>query len=304
MRALLAASAAIAALSLAACGDDADVTVEADAPAEMTDDSMDDGALADGEDMDVADADTDAADMVAEDDGGMDTAQLYAMPSDTPDNIRRAVESAERSPEMVERDAGRHPAEMLMMASVDEGDHVIEFAGFGQYYTTMLAEAVGPDGQVDVYDLPYTDRFAGEPSRAFDAAHDNVAYHQGEYDEMTLPSDVDEALIVLYYHDLHVSTNTVDIPGFNQKIYDALKPGGTYFIIDHNAPAGTGTSTTDDMHRIDPQVIRDEVTAAGFELVEETDMLSNPDDDYSLGPFDPGIRGMTDRSVFVFRKPG
>ena len=48
----------------------------------------------------------------------------------------------------------RKPAEILRLANIKEGDYVAEIAGFGQYFTTMLVEAVGPQGKVDVYDLP------------------------------------------------------------------------------------------------------------------------------------------------------
>ena len=57
------------------------------------------------------------------------------------------------------------------------------------------------------------------------------------------------------------------------------------------------------LHRIDKQAIIDEVTAAGFELVEDSDLLANPDDDRTLNMRDAAIRGRTDRAVLVFRKP-
>src|SRR5690606_33654819 len=115
------------------------------------------------------------------------------------------------------------------------------------------------------------------------------------------PDDLDAVHIVLYYHDLPL--NDIDTAAFNQKVYDALKPGGIYFIVDHNAPAGTGMELTESVHRIDPDVIRTEVTAAGFELAEDSQLLRNPDDDQTSMVFAPGTRGTTDQSVFVFQKP-
>src|SRR5690606_20836665 len=89
----------------------------------------------------------------------------YAVPADTPAHIRRAVESNDRPAADRARDANRKPAEVLTLAGIEEGDHVIEFAGFGQYYTRMLVEAIGPEGRVDMFDLPYTEQRAGEASR-------------------------------------------------------------------------------------------------------------------------------------------
>jgi predicted methyltransferase len=286
MRALLLTVAA-GALALAACdqADDTAADMDAAPAAEMAEEAPAE--------------DTAAAEPPTEEPA---SAPVYAAPANAPAHIQRAVASAERTPLMTERDFNRKPAEMLMTARVEEGDRIAEIAGFGQYFTTMLADAVGPEGHVYVFDLPYTEERAGEASRAFADAHDNVDYTVVDYNDIELPSDLDAVHIVLYYHDLPL--NDVDTAAFNQKVYDALKPGGIYFIVDHNAPAGTGTELTESVHRIDPQVIREDVTAAGFNLAEESDLLRNPDDDMTAMIFSSGTRGTTDQSVFVFQKPG
>lgn len=218
-----------------------------------------------------------------------------------PDYITKAVASSERPEAMTSRDALRHPAETLALSGIEPGDTVVEFAGFGQYYTTLLSEIVGPNGKVMVYDMPYTDRFAGEPSRAFDAAHDNTEYHQVDYNTISLPRNVDVVYDVLYYHDLVL--NKVDTAALNKKIFDALKPGGVYLIIDHNAEPGSGARDVESLHRIDPEVIRKEVTAAGFVLEEESKLLANAEDDHKQGVFQMSERGTTDQSTFKFVKP-
>jgi predicted methyltransferase len=165
----------------------------------------------------------------------------------------------------------------------------------------MLSEIVGPEGKVDVYDLPYTERFAGEPSRAFAAAHDNVEYHQQPYNDVDWPEGADVVMNVLYYHDL--SFNDVDVPAMNAALYAALKPGGSYLIIDHKAEDGSGRRDVETIHRIDTALIPQELTAAGFELAAESDLLAHPEDERTLMVFDEDIRGVTDRAVFLFRKP-
>lgn len=233
--------------------------------------------------------------------GGPAAAQTYTVPPDTPAHIRAAVESPSRSEEHRERDAARKPAEVLKLAGIEEGDHVVEFAAFGQYYTTMLVEAVGPNGRVDMYDLPYTEEFAGEASRAFDAAHDNAAYHQQDYNDVEFPQDVDAVLNVLYYHDLQ--PNEIDTARLNEKLYEALEPGGAYLIIDHKAEDGSGWRDAGTIHRMGVETIIDEVTAAGFVLEADSDLLAHPEDDRTQMVFTPGTRGATDRAVLLFRKP-
>jgi predicted methyltransferase len=225
----------------------------------------------------------------------------YVLPVDTPAHIRRAVESSTRPEDQSARDPNRKPAETLMLAGIEPGDHVIEVAGFGQYYTMLLAEAVGPEGHVDVYDLPYTEQFAGAASRAFAAAHANVTYHQEDYNAVEFPANVDAVLNILYYHDL--KPNNVDTAAMNAKLLAALEAGGIYLVIDHKAEDGSGWRDAATIHRMGVETIREEVTAAGFELALESDLLANPDDDRTQMVFTPGVRGHTDQAVFVFRKP-
>ena len=45
------------------------------------------------------------------------------------------------------------------------------------------------------------------------------------------------------------------------------------------------------------------MTAAGFELVQESNLLANPADDRKASMRSEGIRGKTDQAVLVFRKP-
>jgi predicted methyltransferase len=215
--------------------------------------------------------------------------------------IDAAVANPARSAEHRARDVNRKPAEVLALSGVKPGDKVVEFAAFGQYFTTLLSDVVGPQGMVYMYDLPYTEARAGAASRAFVAAHPNAKYEVIDYNKVELPQNVDSVWNVLYYHDLPL--NSIDTATLNAKIFKALKPGGTFLIIDHNARPGSGMEDTKRLHRIDPAVIRKEVTAAGFELVQESKLLAHPQDDYTKGPFDPALRGLTDQSIFVFRKP-
>lgn len=229
----------------------------------------------------------------------------YMVPADAPAHIRRAVESDARTEEQRARDSLRKPAEILMLAGVAEGDYVIEFAALGHYYTTLLVDAVGAAGHVEMVDMPWTDRFGGEPARAFAAGHDNATFTQVHYNEMDLPDNVDVVTMVLFYHDLtrESADQSVDTADMNARVFSALKPGGTYLIVDHKAEDNSGWRDATTLHRIDAQTIIDEVTAAGFELSVNSDILANAADDRTLNMRDDAIRGRTDRAVLLFRKP-
>ncbi|MGZ5971415.1 MAG: class I SAM-dependent methyltransferase, partial [Polyangiales bacterium] len=90
---------------------------------------------------------------------------------------------------------------------------------------------------------------------------------------------------------------------FNRAVYERLKPGGYYVIVDHSAAVGAGTSDAQSLHRIEPAFAREEVEAAGFVLDAESTMLANKDDPHSIKVFDPSIKGETDRFAYRFVKP-
>ena len=95
----------------------------------------------------------------------------------------------------------------------------------------------------------------------------------------------------------------VDMAKFDKKVFDALKPGGLFVVIDHVAPAGSGLADTDTLHRIDPAVVKKEVEAAGFVFDGESNALRNPADPHTKAVFDKSIRGHTDQFIYRFRKP-
>jgi predicted methyltransferase len=90
---------------------------------------------------------------------------------------------------------------------------------------------------------------------------------------------------------------------FDQLVFDALKPGGIYLIVDHEAEPGSGTRDTATLHRIDVETVKKEVLAAGFVLVGSSDLLRQPGDAHAVKVFDPSIRGRTDQFLLKFRKP-
>ena len=104
------------------------------------------------------------------------------------------------------------------------------------------------------------------------------------------------------YHDYHNFMSPDEMLAFDKNVYAALKPGGVFVVVDHVAPAGSGFSDTNTLHRIDPLAALHEVTSAGFALVATSNVLRNPNDPHTIIVFNPTIRGHTDQFVFVFTK--
>ena len=222
-------------------------------------------------------------------------------PPKVPASIQKAIDSPDRAQKQKDRDVGRKPGETLAFAGLKPGQKVVELASFGQYYTDIMAPVVGPKGHIWMYDLPYTDKNFGNASREFVAKHPNTEFAEAKFDEMDWPKNLDLITIVLYYHDLQY--NGVDTAVLDRKMFDALKPGGKLLIVDHKADAGSGWRDSKTIHRMGVETIVKEVTAAGFQLKLDSDLLANPTDDHHKMVFAPGERGHTDQALFVFEKP-
>jgi predicted methyltransferase len=123
-------------------------------------------------------------------------------------------------------------------------------------------------------------------------------------ESLHLPRKLDLFWISQNYHDLHNTYfGPVDIPAFNKAVFDALKPGGSYVVLDHTAASGAPADVTQTLHRIDPATVRREVEAAGFVFDSESVILANPADPRSIKVFDKSIQGHTDQFILKFRKP-
>ena len=125
----------------------------------------------------------------------------------------------------------------------------------------------------------------------------------GALDAMTFDEPLDLVFMSQEYHDFHIPRFETDVARMNAAVFAALKPGGRYVVIDHQAAPGTGISAVSTLHRIEGDYLRREVEAAGFVFEGESRAVANPADDHSLNVFDEAIRGRTDQFVYRFRKP-
>jgi predicted methyltransferase len=88
----------------------------------------------------------------------------------------------------------------------------------------------------------------------------------------------------------------------DKQVFASLKPGGVFVVVDHVAEAGSGLRDTEKLHRIDPAIVKTQVTAAGLTFDAESDALRNPADNHTLLVFKKEIRGHTDQFAYRFRK--
>ena len=221
--------------------------------------------------------------------------------------VEAALVGPPRTDEDRARDASRMTAETLAFARVEPGDRVIDLMIGGGFFTRAFSAAVGPAGQVTAWQPDEFVAFSADYGAALAAADalPNVTGAGSAINTPDWPTGVDVIFTAQNYHDLHLDAFPAGTAErVNAAAYAALRPGGYYVIVDHAAVAGADPSVADTLHRIDRDRVVREVTAAGFVLDGESDVLIRPADPMTASVFDPSIRGNTSQFMLRFRKPG
>jgi predicted methyltransferase len=209
------------------------------------------------------------------------------------------------------RDELRKPAAVLAFSKIMPGQTVFEIEAGGGYYTELLSHAVGPTGKVTMQSPKEFESFYGKDleARLADNRLANVTSTQSLFDTFEAPDgSVDVVTWFQGPHELYFKPD--NIPGglgdpvkSFAEVNRILKPGGYFIIMDHAAAAGAPSTTGNDLHRIDPMLVKAAATAAGFVLEEESPLLANPEDDHTKGVFDETVRGKTDQFLLRYQKP-
>lgn len=225
--------------------------------------------------------------------------------------VQQAMAGDIRTAEDKARDPFRKPDQVLAFFGLEADMRVIEIWPFGGWYTKILGPVLRDDGilyttQPDLG--AYSD--ALEPTLALPGLDRVVKLEYNGRDKAN-PRDmwigpagswdvepVDMVLTFQNYHNLGYD----DRVALNEAVFNALKPGGIYGIVDHTRrhnQAGAGFNG----RRVDPVLVIKEVQASGFVFEDYSDLLAMPDDTLSLEVGQPAVSGRSDRFTLRFRKP-
>ena len=226
-----------------------------------------------------------------------------AAPRKIPAVYTSAVANPARPTDNREADALRLPAETLAFSGVKPGMTVGEFYPGGGYFTRMLSAVVGPKGHI--YGIE-NDKWKGavEADKKLEGELKNVSMDVQPFGTVNFPKPIDIAWVTQNYHDLKIAKyGVVDTLAFDRAVYKALKPGGIFFVLDHEGAPGLSDADIEKLHRINREQVIKEVTSAGFKLADEGNFLRRPADDHTLSIFDKKIQGHTDQYALKFVKP-
>ncbi|CAM3058788.1 Methyltransferase [Sphingomonas antarctica] len=205
------------------------------------------------------------------------------------------------------KDAARKPEVVLQFMGVKPGQHIGDFVTGGGYFSRILASAVGPKGKVYAFQpaefIKFKPSYADAPN-GIHAAFPNADPVISPFDAPAFPEKLDAIVTIQNFHDLYLKPWPAgEGDRAAAALFAALKPGGVLVVVDHAAVAGSGTTASDSLHRIDPAAVIAALTKAGFKL-EAKDMttFANVADPHTASVFAPEIRGKTDQFMLRFRK--
>lgn len=230
---------------------------------------------------------------------------MAADPAPSP-AVAQALADPARPADDKARDADRKAAAVTAFAQVKPGDKVADIFPGGGYFTRVFSKVVGPRGQVIGV---FSKTSKASDALGSDPAFTNIKIAAQPWETFNPPEKLDVIFNSQFHHDLYNPEYGVTGGGpegvakFDKAIFNALKPGGVYIIIDHAGRPGTGFSEFNTLHRIEEPVVKKAMADAGFVFDGESDVLKNPADPKTANVFDPSIRGKTDQFMLRFRKP-
>lgn len=230
-------------------------------------------------------------------------------PNTAPIPTSTAMADPRRPAVDVALDTQRRGDAVLDLANIQPGWKVADIMQGAGYFTRLFVAKTGPTGKVyawspDEFMLAKPVLYGDSLDILQKAYPDDIVTMRSAFNDLAFPEPLDMIFTSQNYHDLYLKKFPADLAArMNRKVYEALKPGGIYVVVDHVANPETADAPNT-VHRMDPVLIRREIEAAGFKFDGESPALRKPADDHTLMVMNPAIRGKTDQIIYRFRKPG
>ena len=163
-----------------------------------------------------------------------------------------------------DRDSWQKPHEVIALLDLSEGDQVADVGAGGGYFSFKLADAVGESGRVYAVDVD-DDMIDYLKERVEENGAANVEVVRGEFHDPLLPDgEIDLLFTSNTYHHIQ------DRPAYFARVLGDLAPNGRVAILELN---DTSWFPRTFGHMTPKQDILDEMTEAGYRLVDDFDVV-------------------------------
>lgn len=253
-------------------------------------------------------------------------------PASFADRLAATIDGEHRSEANRARNAWRNPAQTLAFFGFDSGQTVVEITPGGGWYAEILAPVLKGNGTyvgaiIDPTSVE-NERAQTYYSESNQKLRDFFAAAPEHFDEARLvefslaePSfgEPGSADLVLTFRNVHNWMGGGHAEGMFRGFFEVLKPGGVLGVVEHRAASGAEVDPQSGY--VAQQAVIDLASAAGFALVEASEINANPADTkdhpngvWTLPPSrrtpegeDPAkydAIGESDRMTLKFVKPG
>jgi len=258
-----------------------------------------------------------------------------------PAYVAATLRWVERPPLEMALDRLLRPGEVMVLAGVRPGMRVVSLMPDSGYYMRIMSGIVGPSGKV--YAVIPQSNSAGEMGRSVGplvrefgegdprtrlqrvtgrAYQPNIAQNTDvmwewvdgkqypndlRYGNFAVPEQIDVLVTAYDYHvfESPAFSNT-NMHRFLGAIYRHMKNNGVVIVIDNRAQPGMALSDAVALNRMNPEVVKTEMTQTGFVLEADSPILARADDDRTKMAEDVFLTRTpkaADAFVLKFRKP-
>lgn len=214
-----------------------------------------------------------------------------AAAADKPEDakLKAAIAATSRTPANVQRDVYRHPYETLTFFGIRPNMTVVELAPGAGWYTEILAPYLRDNGKLiaagndlaspNERERKGAERFM-ERLNANPAVYNKVAlgvFSPPRKYEFAPNNSVD---MVLTFRNIHnwIPTGPDNLKALFASVYDSLKPGGVFGVVEHRLPAGKAQDEKASSGYMHEKYVIGLAEAAGFKLAAKSEVNANPKD--------------------------
>lgn len=222
--------------------------------------------------------------------------------------VEEALKMPHRTEKDIKRDHNRSPLQALTFFGLEDNMKVIEVIPGGGWYTKILAPVLKDRGQLyiaskakwltDLDPLLAKPPFSQVKKLPITLEWNRAAFRYSLRNVDFGMTDADMVLNIREYHNFAAD----DKVRLNNASFKALKSGGIYVVVDHTR-RHMEPETYQLNRREDPVRVILEVQAAGFRLLDSSNIFFRPHDKLTSEVGRKSVTGKTDRFALVFKKP-